>query len=212
MLGGDVVATDWFRNRTWNSTIEAAFNEKLGRARRKEQYLRIQASTLAKAHPDVALKLLDRYFELPDDFDHAQAHVDRATALLTMGKIDEALDAYEDALRRESEFPKLQTQAYLELPFQIAARRLRDRYAKALEVLGSSEHRLMFPVDRFRWHASLALISGDSGQRATAAMHAGKALEAAARDKSGFRYHPSVGLVGDRYHEVIKQLGSHVAA
>ena len=72
-----------------------AFDEKLRRARRKEQYLRIQACTLARSHPEVALKLLDRYFELQDDFDHAQAHVDRATALLALGRVGEALAAYE---------------------------------------------------------------------------------------------------------------------
>ena len=74
------MTTDWFRNTTWNKSVERAFDEKLRRAKRKEQYLRIQACTLARSYPEVALKLLDRYFELPDDFDHAQAHVDRATA------------------------------------------------------------------------------------------------------------------------------------
>ena len=65
-------AEDWFRNRDWNDKIEAAFYEKLRRARRKEQYLRIQACILADSCPKVALKLLDEYFELKDDFDHAQ--------------------------------------------------------------------------------------------------------------------------------------------
>ena len=86
--------TEWFRNTTWNASIERAFDDKLRRARRKEQYLRIQACTLARLHPDVALKLLDRYFALPNDFDHAQAHVDRATAYLALGRVAEALTAY----------------------------------------------------------------------------------------------------------------------
>ena len=89
------MSADWFRNTTWDGIIERAFDEKLRRARRKEQYLRIQACTLARSHPEVALKLLDRYFELQDDFDHAQAHVDRATALLALGRVGEALAAYE---------------------------------------------------------------------------------------------------------------------
>ena len=72
--------TDWFRNTTWNASVEQAFDDKLRRARRQEQYLRVQVCTLARSHPDVALKLLDRYFALPNDFDHAQAHVDRASA------------------------------------------------------------------------------------------------------------------------------------
>jgi hypothetical protein len=65
--------TEWFRNTAWDASIERAFDDKLRRARRKEQYLRIQASTLTRSHPDAALKLLDRYFALPNDFDRAQA-------------------------------------------------------------------------------------------------------------------------------------------
>ena len=205
------MTADWFRNTDWSATIEAEFNENLSRARRKEQYLRIQASTLARTNPEVALRLLDRYFELPDNFDHAQAHVDRAAAFLALMRIDDALDSYEDALARESEFPKLRTEAYLELPFQIAVLRLRNRYARALEVLRTNQSRLMFPVDHFRWHAAMALIAAHLGQP-DARVHAERALEASARDKSGFRYHPSVGLVGDRYDEIIQQLASHVAA
>src|SRR5687767_8082388 len=83
------IMTDWFRNATWNPSIERAFDDKLRRARRKEQYLRIQACTLGRSHPDVALKLLERYFSLPNDFDHAQAHVDRATAYLALGRVAE---------------------------------------------------------------------------------------------------------------------------
>lgn len=101
------MGADWFRNTTWNDTIERTFDEKLGRARKRDQYLRIQACTLAHSHPEVALRLLDRYFALNDDFDHAQAHVDRATALLSLGRVDEALAAYEAALARESAFPNL---------------------------------------------------------------------------------------------------------
>ena len=109
------MGADWFRNTTWSEAVERTFNEKLQRARRKENYLRIQACTLARSHPDVALRLLDRYFSLKDDFDHAQAYVDRATALLTLGRIDEAVESYSAALAREVVFPNLLTQAYLGL-------------------------------------------------------------------------------------------------
>ena len=67
---------DWYRNNSWNDEIESHFMDKLKRARRKDQYLRIQASTLSDVEPKVAISLLEKYFELEDDFDHAQAYCD----------------------------------------------------------------------------------------------------------------------------------------
>lgn len=200
------MSTDWFRNTTWNESIERAFEEKLQRARKKEQYLRIQACMLARSHPDVALKLLDRYFQFPDHFDHAQAHVDRATALLALGHVAQAIAAYEAALARESVFPHLQTQAYLDLPFVIANLGIGEQYARALELLRVHESRLMFPVDYFMWHATHALIAVASSDTDRAIAHARQALETATRGHSGFRFHPRVGLVTGEYDEVIGKL------
>jgi len=197
---------DWYRNTEWNEAIERAFDEKLRRARTKEQYLRIQASTLSCSHPEIALKLLERYFELPDDFDHAQAHVDRATAFSALGRVADAVSAYEAALARESEFPNLQTQAYLDLPYLVATHCIREQYSRALELLRLHECRLTFPVDHFRWHAARALIAGATHEAEVADAHAKRALEAAAREQSGLRYHPTVGLVSAQYDEVIMKL------
>jgi tetratricopeptide (TPR) repeat protein len=197
---------DWFRNTEWNSSIEEAFFNKLGRARRKEQYLRIQASTLASSHPKVALRLLEEYFTLKDDFDHAQAHVDRATAYIALNRLDQAIASYESAIEREREFPELQTQAVLDLPFLIATRRIEQLYDRCIELLSASQGHLMFPVDHFRWHAANALILSARGRTSTAREHALQALVAARKDKSGFSYHPSVGLVGDRHQDLRKEL------
>jgi hypothetical protein len=204
--------TDWFRNTTWNESVERAFDDKLRRARRKEQYLRIQACTLARSHPDVALRLLDHYFVLPNDFDPAQAHVDRATAYLALGRVADALAAYEDALLRESAFPNLKTDAYIAFPFLVATRNVQEQYVRALALLLEHKSRLMFPVDHFRWHTARALIAAAARDAKTANVHSRQALEAATRENSGFRYHPSVGLVTEQYDEVVKQLEAFRAA
>lgn len=212
-LNQRAMASEWFRNTIWNESVERAFDEKLRRARRKEQYLRIQACTLARSHPEVALKLLDRYFELPDDFENAQAHVDRATALAQLGRTSEAIEGYEAALAREAKFPKLRTRAYLDLPYLIATRAIREQYGRAVEVLLAHEARLKFPlgfpVDRFRWHAARAFIAAETNEPAVAKLHAEKSLEATRCEHSGFRYHPFVGLVTEEYDRVIEKLNAY---
>jgi tetratricopeptide (TPR) repeat protein len=202
---------DWFRHTDWNAEIEAAFFEKLRRARNKQQYLRIQASTIARSHPEVALRLLSEYFELGDYFDQAQAYVDRATAYLALGNTEEAIASFEAALAREQQHPHFRTYAYLDLPFLIASHRLSARYEQALQLLRQHSGRLVFPVDHFRWHAAHALILSSSGDSLVARQHAQRALETATIDHSGFRYYPSVGLVGNRYEEIVEQLSAAVA-
>jgi tetratricopeptide (TPR) repeat protein len=200
------MSEDWFRNKTWDDTVERRFKEKLRRARRKAQYLRIQACTLARSHPEVALRLLDQYFAMREDFDEAQAHVDRATALLAQGRIDEAIGAYEAALKREAEYPHLLTGAYLDLPYLIATRGIQEKYAEAMELLKNHKSRLMFPVDYFRCHAALALIAAARQDSPAAKDHALQALEAAALDHSRFRNHPTLGLVTEVYDDLILKL------
>jgi tetratricopeptide (TPR) repeat protein len=203
-----VAHADWFRNAEWNSDIEAAFFAKLKRARGKSQYLRVQACTLAATHPRIALRLLDQYFALGDNFDAAQAHVDRATAFLSLGQVEDALASYEAALTVEAKRPNYQTQASLDLPFVIACQGIVARYEQALHLLDRHQSRLSFPVEYFRWHTSRALISGAVGVTAEAKAQARLALAAAEKDHSGFRYHPSVGLVGDNYQQIRQRLAA----
>lgn len=198
---------EWFRNTDWNPEIELFFFDKLGRARDKAQYLRLQAYTLARTHPSVALRLLEQYFELGQrDFALAQAYVDQATAYESMGEIELAVRSYELALDREEEFPHSLTQAYLELPSLIFNRKLKVRYEKALRILKKYLTRPKFPVEHFQWHAVFALISQELCQNDLARIHARQALESAGRTHSGFRNHPKLGLVGDHQDLIRRKL------
>ena len=113
---------------------------------------------------------------------------------------------------RESVFPNLQTEAYIAFPYVVATLGIEEQYTRALELLLKHKSRLTFPVDHFRWHTARALIAAAGLDAKTAAVHSQQALEAGAREQSGFRYHQSVGLVTKQYAEVVKQLEALRAA
>jgi tetratricopeptide (TPR) repeat protein len=206
------MSVEWYRNPTWNEAIERAFDEKLRCARKKAQYLHIQAATLARSHPAVALSLLGRYLDLPGEIDQAGAHVTRAEALLALGRAEEAIAEYEAALACEQAFPNVLTQAYLDLLYLIATNRIRERYEQALGLLGTYGARLTWPVEHFRWHAASALIAADRREHSTAKAEAEHALEWATRRHSGFRYHASLGLVTEQYDGVVRELKTYANA
>jgi tetratricopeptide (TPR) repeat protein len=203
---------DWFRNTTWNASVATLFEAKLERARDKSQPLRIQACLLADTHPLVALELLERYFNEPKRFGEAQAYVDRATALLALGRHEEAVAALGDALKEEKKMPYLLTQAYVELPYVISVHALVGHYEQAAKVLNSHRKRPVFPVEFFMWHASKALLAGASGDRKAAELHAKEALEFASKEKSVFKRHPKLGLVSKRHNDALLRLREYCHA
>ena len=199
---------DWFRNKTWNPRIEKAFFEKLSRARsQRDQYLAIQAIELAPRRPKVALKLIDHYFETrEDDFNDARALLAKVNAQLALSNEAEAVSAYKDLLEREAEFPNSTTNAFVDYPYLVATRQFEDEYDSALEVLETRKDDLAWPISRFKWHASHALILSNRGNESEAREHARQAIEAAEAKKSPFQYHRNLGLVGKEHKSVVKHL------
>ena len=89
---------DWYRHTDWNAEIDADFEAHLRRARDKAQRLKIQAALLAQTRPEVALRLLERYFESGDAFFLADAYQIQAKARLALGDISRAAESYSAAL------------------------------------------------------------------------------------------------------------------
>lgn len=194
---------DWFRNKEWNSAVAEQFEAKLRRARSKSQYLRIQALYLADTYPTEALALLDRYFLLGDDFDFAQAYVDQSKAYIALHDQDAAIRALHLALKREEVFPNLKTQAWREYALLIAVHKRKNLYTDALAVLErNSPDTVFFPADKFCWFAAFALIYEALNDTDKAKEAANTALHWAGVTHSGFRYHPNVGLVEEKFDSI----------
>ncbi len=197
---------DWYRNRDWSVEIEAQFLAQLKRARKKAQYLRIQAGILARSHPQTALRLLDQYFSTSDEFDRSQAYYDQGTAFYALGDMEQAVAAFERAVDREIEYPGVYSEACIELPFLLATTGQTEKYPRALEILSHRQNRLLFSTHAFKWHAASSLISASIGEIDAARLHAKAALEFASLEHSGLPYHPSLGLVGPRFEELRQHL------
>src|SRR5690242_11917936 len=167
-----MATTEWFRNEDWSPAIEVHFFEKLRRSRDESQHLRIQAWHLAEKRPEVALMLLEKYFSLGDKCDKADAFVDQATAYASLGRVEEAVWSLLKALEREREFPNYRTQAWRQYALLVVGKRLQPHYEKAIEILEEHKPLLTFPVDRFLWHATYALIKEAGGSLHVAKQHA----------------------------------------
>jgi tetratricopeptide (TPR) repeat protein len=197
----------WYRNASWNDEIAAHFEEKLRRSRNnKNQYLRIQALTLIPKYPQVALGLLDRYFSLDESHDRALAYQARAEAYLSLGRIDDAIVAYEATLRHEAAKPNVGTWVSVEYPYLVAVRGLAPYFQRALEILSSRSSELVFPVIRFKFHAARALILAAQGDATRAQPEAKLALDAAAEKRSEFERHPTLGLVPTAEADAVRRL------
>jgi hypothetical protein len=166
---------DWFRNTEWNPEIKATFYKKLARARKKDQYLKIQAYFLCRTFPEVALDLLEEYSATGDKFFLASAFVTQALAHLTLGNIENAFMSYERALNREQKHPHAGTEAFVDYPFLVATQRCRERYDSALEVLRGRKTGI-FRIHAFKREAALAMILADLGEHSSASGHAVAAL------------------------------------
>ncbi len=197
---------DWYRNANWNDEIATHFEEKLRRSRNKDQYLRIQALTLIPKYPQVALDLLDRYFSLDESHDRALAYQARAEAYLALGRIENAMVAYEATLRQEAAKPNVRTWVSVEYPYLVAVRGLTPYFQRALEILASRSSELVFPIIRFKFHAARALILAAQGDAARAQPEAKLALDAAAEKRSEFERHPTLGLVSNADADAVRRL------
>ena len=205
-----MAVTDWYRNEDWNEEIENHFNLKLGRTRTQhDQYLVIQALTLSRKKPLVALELVNRYFETrSSDFENIRALLAKSYAYKTMGDIQATLDVMKEIIETERRIPKHRTTTYVDFPYLVATSKLHNEYHTVLNVLEERKSELMFPIDKFKWQASKSMINFELGNKDIAKVFASLALATAKVEKSGFRFHQNLGLVGEEHKETIERLSA----
>ena len=78
--------------------------------------------------------------------------MDKTRALVALGRYDEAIEAYDGALKREAAFPNLLTSAYVSLPTLVVQEERSPYYDRALEVLDGHSECPVFPAEHFQFH------------------------------------------------------------
>ena len=158
---------DWYRQTEWNDEIEAFFFEKLRRARaQRDQYIVIQALTLAESFPEVALRLVDFYFETrTDNFDDARARMAASRARFASGGYEKALDEYLEGISDKGDGQALYVGSPIQFAFLAARYRSEKHYLPALDIL----HGIDQPPDTapdmvLMYNAGYALILHETGK------------------------------------------------
>jgi hypothetical protein len=91
---------------------------------------------------------------------------------------------------------------------------LTDYYEEVSQVLREfrDEDGLKLPAIEYRNAAIQALLADYRGEKASAREFAQQALAEAAKDHSGLRYHPTVGLVGSERNAFTQRLRTLAAS
>lgn len=201
---------DWFRNDSWDPTIEQAFLAKLAKARsQRDQYLAIQISCLSQTHPEQALRLCTLYDDTRTDTSrdaHIKDSVARAYAAL--GKISIAIAVYKDIVEQHTGDAADPFNVYLDAPLLIATRGSQNDFGFAWTTIAKAQWNqstqgISLPIWTFKHHAAQALLRARTNQPEAARDQAAIALHAAGLSHSGLRYHARLGLVGPEHRATV---------
>lgn len=209
------MAHDWYRKTTWSEADQKDFFDRLKRSRtaeNKAQYLRIQAAHLEQVgSPEflrAALVLLEKILtEFPKTNELSFAYSQKASCLAKLGEINEALSCYRLVFDAQRKFRTLRTYAHVEFGKFVIANKLTRLFDEALAVLDEFEiEGIEFPRNVFDKSGIRAIIAAQREEIEKAQGLARTALEAASKVHSGFRYHPTTGIVQDKETSFYKSL------
>jgi hypothetical protein len=200
---------NWFRRTSWTDADQQDFERHLARARplKRPQYLRIQSVHLVQtgdpALIQVAQSLIERFLrENGDDVEIAFVHELSGQGHEALDEVLPALNCYRQAMAAERRRRNVQSNAWLRFGWLVIRRKLTSLYLEADSVLEEFAKLMPFPYERYRYHSIRAIVAAHRGYVSKAKEEAGLALAAAAATHSGFRYHPTLGLVNDAGEEM----------
>jgi len=203
-------STDWYTKTTWSELDAEEFWKKLSRKRHpdsRSQIIRIQAEHLEQAgEVNAAFELLERIVsEYPTTFDLAEVHHQRATCLLKLGKPVQALEELRHAINCEVKFSNYLTGAWLTFGVIAVEYSMPEYFDEFLSIAerklsqAIAEHLVLsFASSRFRYYGVMAVICCRNEEFEKAREYAKLSLAEVEAEDAGYRYHPNVGLVGEK--------------
>lgn len=207
------MSEDWYRNTEWSDETREAFFARLKRSRsQRDQYLAIQALSLAPHVPEAALELAAHYFETrTDDFDDNRVRLAQARANSAAGRLDEAAEIYRQAALADAANPTFKTNSAVEYASFVVENALSHRYREVAHWMGDTEANFLLPREGYIWHGIKAAIAAEAKNSGEARRHAALALNYAARTKSSIKNHPHLGVVSSqdletKFHQQIEEL------
>jgi tetratricopeptide (TPR) repeat protein len=196
----------WFRNVDWSPAIAERFEAALRQTRDPSQFLRIQATSVAPRHPEVALQLLERYFALPVRLFDAWARELHGRLLVDRGDGAAALQSYLAALEAERLKPHVVSRAHLRLAELVLRRDDDARYLEALAALQAREGHTETVPDEYARAAASAQLCERLGDALRARDYARAALDAASRPESGIGFAGGRGLIREQHGPRLERL------
>ena len=199
---------DWFRNTTWNNTIEADFEARLKRSRgafHKAQYLRIQAGYLLdnsnKNIQLVGLKLMERLIsDFPtEDFSTVCGQEQLGDYYLKngdCGKAEQYFRIVTDNYKNRKSRSGTSAMADLKLAETILITNQSDKFEEAYNICKDYPlNELTFNSDKFYYAELVAQLCNKMNKKEEAKEYAKTALEISTITEPQFTRHKKVGLV-----------------
>jgi tetratricopeptide (TPR) repeat protein len=210
-----MIEKDWYRRNTWTLDDKQDFFLHFKRAKKhnKAQYLSIQARYLEETgrHDAVlgALELIELLLsEYPDPILLENAYSQKAKCLEFLNRLDDAIESHRLACQSRRNTPRIRGSAPLYFGMFVVRNSQTNLYGEIQAIFNEflNENDIIFPYAKYMYFATNAIIADEYGQVEIAQMCAEKALQAASMNNSGFRRHPTVGLVEKRDKVVEKRL------